>query len=106
MEPNSKGHYDLPRSWKRSAVIIWLLFVTPATFYFGGLSFTIFSWGLLPLVLGFLMAFTVVIAEGAKKIPRTSFPMGGYMIYVAVQNSSFTSQVHPVPTSPPRSRLA
>lgn len=106
MEPNSKGHYDLPRSWKRNALLLWLLIVTPATFFLGGLSFTIFSWGLFPLVLGFLMAFSVVVAEGAKNNPSPAFPQGGYLLYVAVQNGSFISPVHPVPTSPPRDRLA
>lgn len=104
MKKNSKGHYDLPRSWKRNAVVI-LLLLSPVSLYLGGLSFMFLSWGLFLLALIAPLVTFATYSETKHLFHRGNFPDGGYGYPQAVSPDSknlYVSQILPVPTSPPR----
>ena len=107
MEKNEKGHYVLPRAVWMVAIPAWLIVMVLGTLNFGLTGFVV-SLGLFPLFPFSTLSIFVVTGEGRRFFRRGfSFPLGGYPLPQETGDSAaFISQVHPVPTSPPRSSLA
>ena len=107
MEKNEKGHYVLPHAVWFVAVPVWLIVMVLGTLNFGLTGFVV-SLGLFPIFPFATLSIFVVTGEGRRFFhPGFSFPLGGYPLTQTTKDSAaFVSKVHPVPTSPPRSRLA